>query len=127
LQQLLLGSDGIAGTSVNFIGSGGHGTMTDSDNEGHSGAFLAEIVTYVQPVIKARPNVVTFHVGTNDMDKNREISTAIDRLEAVIRAVASGSPTAAVLVARILFANDSAMQARTDSYNDHITSLVSQL
>ncbi|KAF1985598.1 carbohydrate esterase family 3 protein, partial [Aulographum hederae CBS 113979] len=123
LQKLLLQNGGTAGTTVDFIGSLTHGNMADSDTEGHSGAFLADILPHVHPAIEARPNIVTIHAGTNDMDKNRDVWTAIKRLEAIVRAVATGAPDATIFLARIIPANDKAMQPRSDVYNNQITTL----
>lgn len=127
LQELLLGKDGKPGVDVDFIGSQRHGSMTDRDNEGHSGTFLSDIVGFVDLSIGAHPNLVLIHAGTNDMDKNRDVSTAIDRLEAIIRAVASGSPGVTILVAQIIFSTNQAMQTRTDKFNKQIASLVDSL
>ncbi|KAF1989309.1 carbohydrate esterase family 3 protein [Aulographum hederae CBS 113979] len=127
LQKLLLAGGGTAGSTVDFIGALHSGNMADSDTEGHSGSFLGEIVNWVSPAIKAHPNIVTIHAGTNDMDKDRDVSTAVDRLEAIVRAVNTGSPTATILLAMIIFANDPVMQARNNVYNDEITNLAQAL
>lgn len=127
LQSLLLASGGKAGSDVDFIGSHTHGDMTDADNEGHSGAFLSEILGFTKLSIDALPNVALIHAGTNDMDFNRDMDTAIDRLEAIIRGVVDGSPGVTVLVARIIFSTDTDMQSRTNTYNKQISQLASDL
>lgn len=127
LQDLLLDPKGKAGVDVDFVGSRNHGNMVDNDNEGHSGAFLADILPATNLSIGAHPNVVLLHAGTNDMDKNRDVSTAIDRLEAIVRAAATGSPDAVILVAQIIFSTDTVMQRRTDVFNQEIVSMVEKL
>lgn len=127
LQDLLLDPNGKAGVDVDFVGSRVHGNMVDNDNEGHSGAFLANILPATNLSIGAHPNVVLLHAGTNDMDLNRNVSTAIDRLEAIVRTAASGSPDTVILVAQIIFATDTAMQSRTDVFNLQIPSMVAKL
>jgi len=127
LQDILLGSDGRIGVDVDFVGSRSHGSMSDSDNEGHSGSFLAEIRDYLELSIDVHPNLVLIHAGTNDMDLNRDVSTAIDRLESIIRGVAAGSPGVTICVARIIFSTDPNMQTRSRIYNDEISDLVDSL
>jgi hypothetical protein len=55
-------------TQVDFIGTLAHGTMPDNSHEGHSGQFLGPIKEWAAAPIRARPNVVLVHAGTNNMD-----------------------------------------------------------
>ncbi|KAK3308678.1 uncharacterized protein B0T15DRAFT_572803 [Chaetomium strumarium] len=114
----------LSGVDVDFIGSGKHGSMVDSDNEGHSVSFLSEIKGYSLLSVAARPNVILVHAGTNDTDLNRDVATAPDRLAAIIDQLHEKCPDASVLVAQIIFSTDAAMQARTDRYSAAIANLV---
>jgi lysophospholipase L1-like esterase len=113
-----------AGVDVDFIGTRKHGSMADNDNQGHSGSFLAEIKEYSLLSVAARPNIILLHAGTNDMDLNRDVATAPDRLAAIIDQLLAKCPDASILVAQIIMSTDAAMQARTDAYNAAIAGLV---
>ncbi|KAL4874598.1 hypothetical protein BJY04DRAFT_224886, partial [Aspergillus karnatakaensis] len=114
----------LSGSSVDFIGNRRNGNMPDNDNQGHSGSFLAEIQEYALLSTAARPNIVLLHAGTNDMDLNREVAGAVDRLEKIIENVQRECPDAVVLVAKIIFSTDEGMQARTEVYNRGIGEMV---
>ncbi|SPO04539.1 uncharacterized protein DNG_07224 [Cephalotrichum gorgonifer] len=70
--------------SVDMVGSLQDGHMADNNHEGHSGEFLAEIANYWQLSIKARPNVVLVHAGSNNMDYGRDIALAPYYMESII-------------------------------------------
>ncbi|MGC0360678.1 lysophospholipase L1-like esterase [Streptomyces sp. SAI-124] len=65
------------GHTLDFVGSGRNGTMSDPDNEGHSGWRIDQIAGIADSVLaRYRPNVVTLEIGTNDLNGNYQIPTA---------------------------------------------------
>ena len=69
------------GHALDFVGSGRNGTMSDPDNEGHSGWRIDQIAGIADSVLaRYRPNVVTLEIGTNDLNGNYQVPTATDRL-----------------------------------------------
>src|SRR4029450_1051118 len=57
------------GVKVNMVGTLKNGNMVDGHHEGHSGKLLSDINGYWQTPMKAKPNVVLIHAGTNNMDR----------------------------------------------------------
>ncbi|MET8680774.1 trypsin-like serine protease, partial [Streptomyces sp. NPDC004647] len=71
----------LGGRTMDFVGTQRDGTFADIDHEGHPGKRIDEIADLAYcPVRRYRPNVVTLHAGTNDMDKEFELATAPGRL-----------------------------------------------
>lgn len=129
LQSMLVnGTNGAAyGGDIDFVGTLRDGNMTDNSHDGKSGAYLADLVPVVQQATNARPNIVLIHAGSNDMDKNVNVSTAIDRMEAIVRAVHDGAPDATIFLAQLIVANSEPMQVRTDAFNPQLSGLVNKL
>ena len=71
-----------------------------------------------------RPNIVTLHIGSNDMGQNYQVSTAPDRLASMIDQIIAGSPGVTVLVAQLIPNSDSTVQSRINSYNSQIPGIV---
>lgn len=112
---------------VDFVGSRQAGTLPDPDNEGHPGRRIDEIADLAYcPVQKYRPNVVTLHAGTNDMNQEFELATAPDRLGALIDQTLKDAPEATVLVATLVPATKEGMQPLIDAYNARIPGIVKQ-
>ncbi|KAJ7679372.1 lipolytic enzyme [Mycena polygramma] len=111
------------GNTVDFIGSLKSGTMADNDNEGHSGATIAQIQQFAtnSAALPARPNVVLLMAGTNDVFGG-SISTAPSRLSTLIDSIFTACPDAALIVATLTPL--SAGQAAVDTYNQAVTQLV---
>ncbi|KAK2772911.1 hypothetical protein FQN52_004812 [Onygenales sp. PD_12] len=104
---------------VDMVGSLRDGKMQDKDHEGHSGERLAQINDYRKLAIRARPNVVLVHAGTNDMDKgtDSQLDLAPSIMERIIDGLFEDAPDATVLVAPVIWANDPRMNKRTDAFN----------
>ncbi|MFJ2745831.1 GDSL-type esterase/lipase family protein [Streptomyces sp. NPDC087440] len=113
-------------SSLEFVGSMRSGNMADPDHEGHSGWLIAEIGQALRDAVPAyRPNVVTLMAGTNDTDRDHQVSTAPERLGSVIDQILKDSPGVTVLVATIPPNANPAGQARVTAYNREVTTLVS--
>ncbi|KAF8187543.1 hypothetical protein K438DRAFT_1764708 [Mycena galopus ATCC 62051] len=72
------------GSIIEYIDSVDSGEMPDPENEGHSGAEIAAIGTFVAPDLAENPNVVFLLAGTND------INNADDDADAPTRFMADG-------------------------------------
>ncbi|CAL9677042.1 hypothetical protein SUDANB105_08004 [Streptomyces sp. enrichment culture] len=110
-----------------FVGDQRSGTLPDRDHDGVSGERIDEIMERVDCTVPAyRPNVVTLHAGTNDMNQNRDLATAPDRLGALIDQVLHDAPEAVVIVATLIPSTKDGLQPRIDAYNARIPDLVRQ-
>ncbi|KAF4984498.1 hypothetical protein FZEAL_346 [Fusarium zealandicum] len=106
-----------AGLLVDMVGSLRSGSMPDKDHEGHSGEHLRNINNYWPLSIAARPNVVLIHAGTNNMDFSLDLDQAPMLMRNMILGIMEKAPEAVVLVAPVIWANDSAMVARSNTFN----------
>lgn len=133
------------GNTLDFIRSVKSGTMVDNDNEGHSGATIAQIATFATNslALPARPNVsvicfpqkdrsfkplnpiqlqvVLLMAGTNDVFGG-SISTAPSRLSSLIDQIFKACPDTALVIATLTPLPSG--QAAVDTYNAAITQLV---
>ncbi|WP_459799845.1 FG-GAP-like repeat-containing protein [Herbidospora sp. RD11066] len=128
-QQLLkqLRADG---HSVDLVGSqsSGAGLIADTGHEGHGGWRIDQLDAIATCTIKRyRPNVVLLHIGTNDMNRNRDIENAHLRLGGLIRKITDAAPETTVLVTGIVTSLDAAINARIGYYNARIQGVVDNL
>ncbi|WP_329619384.1 phosphatidylinositol-specific phospholipase C domain-containing protein [Streptomyces sp. NBC_01255] len=113
-----------SGGLVEFVGS-----LVDADgvtrHEGHSGWRIDELQANIETwLAAAKPNLITLHIGTNDMNRNHQVATAPQRLAALIDQIHAASPDTVVVVATLVPATDPAVQARIDTYNQAIPGIV---
>ncbi|MCM2388359.1 phosphatidylinositol-specific phospholipase C domain-containing protein [Streptomyces albipurpureus] len=106
------------------------GSQVDADgvtrHEGHSGWRIDQLQAEIEAwLFEAKPNVVTLHIGTNDMNRDYQVATAPQRLGALIDQIHTASPDTAVVVASLVPATDPAVQARVNAYNAAIPGIVS--
>ncbi|KAH7163459.1 SGNH hydrolase-type esterase domain-containing protein [Dactylonectria estremocensis] len=127
LRDKLVANISDSSVTVDMVGSLKHGTMPDNDHEGHSGEYLREISTYWELSIRARPNVVLIHAGTNNMDKEVELNNSLALMENIIYGIMDEAPEAVVFVAPIIWANDTRMQANTDKFNGDLNSTILEM
>ncbi|MDG4856908.1 GDSL-type esterase/lipase family protein [Streptomyces sp. T-3] len=108
---------------VKFVGS-----QVDPDgthHEGHSGWRIDQLQANIETwLADAKPNVVLLHIGTNDMNRNYQVSTAPQRLGKLIDQIHDASPDTAVVVASLVPATDPTVQARVNTYNKAIPKIV---
>ncbi|MFF9147327.1 FG-GAP-like repeat-containing protein [Streptomyces sp. NPDC014861] len=110
---------------LDFVGSQKHGVLPDTDHEGHSGWLIDGIAANIDAWMEAaKPNVVLLHIGTNDMDRGHQVSTAPARLAALIDQILAASPQTTVVVASLVPSTSSVVQARIDAYNAQIPGIV---
>jgi lysophospholipase L1-like esterase len=124
-RQNLLDELSADGARVDYVGSLRSGTMADPDNEGHSGALISEIDAAEDTATSAyRPNVVLLHAGTNDTNRDTEMSTAPQRLAHLIDDIVAHDPGVVVVVAQIVPNANADAQRRVDAFNAAIPDLV---
>lgn len=113
------------GHAPNFVGSGRAGTMSDPDNEGHSGWRIDQISGIADSVLaRYRPNVVTLEIGTNDLNGNYQIPTAPDRLRALIDRITRAAPDATVLVGTVIVSTSGSAEAHRPAFNAKLPGIV---
>ncbi|WP_165984337.1 GDSL-type esterase/lipase family protein [Streptomyces sp. YIM 98790] len=123
LWDLLAGRTG----TTDFVGSLRSGDVADGDHQGHSGRRIDEIATAARcPVRQYRPNVVTLHAGTNDMNQNHDLVTAPERMGELIDQILRDAPDATVLVATLVPAAKEGLQPRIDAYNAALPGIVEE-
>ncbi len=100
--------------------------MSDPDNEGHSGWRIDQIAGIADSVLATyRPNVVTLEIGTNDLNQNYQVSTATDRLHALVDQITADAPDATVLVASLIVSTSSTEEANRPAFNQQVPGIAS--
>lgn len=103
---------------VNFVGSVREGTMKDNDNEGHPGYRIDQMFGITKTeVARYKPNVLTLHLGTNDMNQNYVPSGAPDRLRTLIDSIFTADPDVTVVLSTLIRSNDPVVNARIANFN----------
>ncbi|WP_333737973.1 ricin-type beta-trefoil lectin domain protein [Streptomyces sp. IBSBF 2806] len=113
------------GHALDFVGSGRNGTMSDPDNEGHSGWRIDQIAGIADSVLaRHRPNVVTLEIGTNDLNGNYQVATAPDRLRSLIDQITRDAPDATVLVGTVIVSTSGTEEANRPAFNARLPGIV---
>ncbi|GKQ41342.1 ricin-type beta-trefoil lectin domain protein [Streptomyces sp. A012304] len=114
------------GHPLDFVGTGRNGPMSDPDNEGHSGYKIHQIAALADASLtRYRPNVVTLHIGTNDLNESYQVSTATDRLKSLVNQITAAAPDATVLVASLVVSTSGSEERYRAAYNQAIPRIVS--
>ena len=112
---------------VDFVGTQHGGSMSDPNEEGHYGWYITQIAGIATGVLQTfRPNVVTLHIGTNDLNGGRDVDAAPARLASLIDQIVAAAPDATVLVATLITAENSTTASRIAVYNAQIPGIVQQ-
>ncbi|MER7757901.1 ricin-type beta-trefoil lectin domain protein [Kitasatospora sp. NPDC097643] len=120
--------DGLAadGHPLDFVGTGRNGSMSDPDNEGHSGYRIDQIAALADAALtRYRPNVVTLEIGTNDFNGNFQPTTAGARLKSLVDRITADVPDATVLLASLIVSTNSTVEQYRPGYNQAISQIVS--
>lgn len=114
------------GNQIDFAGSVRDGSMFDPDHEGHSGKRIDEVASAFLPsaLPAYRPNVVTLHIGANDMGQNYDVGNAPGRLGSMIDQILSAAPGVAVVVAQLTPNADGTVQGRINAFNNQVAGIV---
>ncbi len=114
------------GHALDFVGSGRNGTMSDPDNEGHSGWLIEQIAGIADSTLATyRPNVVTLMIGTNDLNRNNQVPTAIDRLHSLVDQITNDVPGVTVLLASLIVSTDPVEEPYRPAFNQQVPGIVS--
>ncbi|MFE9552392.1 ricin-type beta-trefoil lectin domain protein [Streptomyces sp. NPDC006703] len=113
------------GHGLDFVGSGRNGTMSDPDNEGHSGWHIDQIAGIADSVLaRYRPNVITLEIGTNDLNGGSQAEPAAERLHALIDQITADAPDATVLVGTLIVSTNSTEEATRPAFNAKLPGIV---
>ncbi|HEV2633887.1 MAG TPA: ricin-type beta-trefoil lectin domain protein [Actinocrinis sp.] len=113
------------GHPVDFVGSLRSGTMSDPDNEGHSGWRIDQIAGITNSSLATyKPNVITLMIGTNDLGQAYQVSTAPARLKSLVDQITADDPTATLLVADLIVSTNTVVAPAEPAYNATIQPLV---
>ncbi|MGJ5894003.1 hypothetical protein DF268_07170 [Streptomyces sp. V2] len=115
------------GHPVDFVGTGRAGSMSDPDNEGHSGYLIHQIAELADAALtRYRPNVVTLMIGTNDLDRSYQVSTATARLKSLVDRITAAAPDATVLVASLVVSTSGSEEQYRAAYNQAVPRIVNE-
>ncbi|MFM9695357.1 ricin-type beta-trefoil lectin domain protein [Streptomyces europaeiscabiei] len=115
------------GHPLDFVGTGWSGSMSDPDNEGHSGYKIHQIAALADvSLTRYRPNVVTLMIGTNDLNESYQVSTATARLKSLVNQITADVPDATVLVASLVVSTSGSEEQYRAAYNRAIPQIVSE-
>jgi lysophospholipase L1-like esterase len=113
------------GHPLDFVGSRRNGSMADPGNEGHSGYRIGQIAALADASLtRYRPDVVTLHIGTNDLRRASEVDTAVTRLELLVDQITARVPDATVLVASLIVSTSSTEEQWRGTYNQAVREIV---
>ena len=113
------------GERTDFTGSIRDGDTFDPDHEGHSGYRIEQVADLLDGVLATyKPNLVTLHIGSNDMNQNYQVATAPNRLAAMIDQILADAPGVTVVVAQLICNSNADVQARINAYNSQIPGIV---
>ncbi|MFI5930979.1 GDSL-type esterase/lipase family protein [Actinoplanes sp. NPDC051494] len=105
-------------STVDFVGSQRDGTGPDPAHEGRPGWTIEQLAGIAGVAAQRyRPNLVTLHIGTNDMDRDIDVATAGERLRALVTTVLAAAPETTVLVAGLVPAKVATVNTRVGAYN----------
>ncbi|WP_232791401.1 GDSL-type esterase/lipase family protein [Streptomyces capitiformicae] len=114
------------GHPLDFVGTVRGGSMSDPDNQGHPGYKIHQIAALADASLtRYRPNVVTLHLGTNDLNESYQVSTATDRLKSLVNQITAAAPDATVLVASLVVSTSGSEEQYRAAYNQAIPRIVS--
>jgi len=113
--------------TVDLVGSqyNGPASLGDHDHEGHPGWRIDQIDASVTGWLATyQPHTVLLHIGTNDVLQNYNVSTAPNRLSALIDHMTSAAPNAEVFVAQIIPLANSGQENAVRTFNAAIPGIV---
>jgi len=124
--------------AVTFVGSRVNGPSTvdghafPRSHEGYSGYTIddapgrAGIAPLVERALETyTPHIVLLMIGTNDATANLEMAKAPARLGLLLDRIAAASPSALVVVARIIPSTNDGLNGTIRTYNDGVAMVVS--
>lgn len=95
-----------AGYAPDFVGTQTNNSslLADPDHQGQGGWRIAQIDSNIEAWLAAvaSPDFVLLHIGTNDFGGNDNISTAINRLDALVLKIATLRPDTNIIVTNLM-------------------------
>ncbi|KAK0619973.1 carbohydrate esterase family 3 protein [Immersiella caudata] len=117
-----------ANNNVEMVGSRPHGSMRNSLVEGWPGFRIEQVhVKAKESVPQNKPNLILINVGTNDAVQNRNVSTAGERMEAMIEDLFIMSPRTTVILSTLLVNRNQATERNVVAINQQFGALVPRL
>jgi len=115
--------------SINLVGSLEDGSGFDNDHEGHPGKKSSYIESNLSGWLDdARPDIVLFHIGTNDISGNESISSIMDNIDNSINKIWLKDARTTILMSTVVpRTDDSNYDNNTSTLNEEIKDLVRQL
>ena len=77
----------------------------------HSGATTTDIVDYLKPVIRKKPDCIIIHAGTNDLTSNEQIDTMAN-LNTMIENIRNESPEMVIALSNVVTRKDNAAREK---------------
>ncbi len=113
------------GNPTDFVGLYRNGDAFDPDHTGYQGGEISTLQGLADNALATyQPNIITLHIGSNDMNNNDQVSTAPNRLAALIDQIFADDPSVALIVAQLIPNGNAAVQDRINSYNSQIPGIV---
>ncbi|WP_061293092.1 lectin [Herbidospora cretacea] len=113
--------------TIDFVGSqfNGPGSLGDHDHQGHPGWRIDQIDANITGWLRTQnPRTVLLHIGTNDVLQNYNVSSAPQRLSALVDKITATVPNADVFVATIIPLSNSGQNAAVRTFNATIPDMV---
>jgi lysophospholipase L1-like esterase len=111
--------------TVSFVGS-----QTDADgnrHEGHSGWFIEGISANVEQwLADAKPNVVTLHIGSNNIHHGQNVAGAPAALAGMLDKMFAVAPDLTVLLAPLVPNSNPGKQALVNTFNAALPGIVQE-
>ncbi|MEU9605337.1 FG-GAP-like repeat-containing protein [Streptomyces sp. NPDC048057] len=112
-------------TTVDFVGSQQAGRQADRDHEGHSGWMIDGIAANVDNWLAvAKPNVVTLHIGSNDINRDHLPAQAPERLSQLLNRITTAAPDMTVVLGRVVPNSRPGKQPQVDAFNQALPGIV---
>ena len=77
----------------------------------HSGATTTDIVDYLKPVIRKKPDCIIIHAGTNDLTNNEQIDT-LANFKTMIENIRNNSPETVIALSNVVIRKDKAAKEK---------------
>ncbi|MET9435827.1 FG-GAP-like repeat-containing protein [Streptomyces sp. NPDC006551] len=111
--------------NLDFVGSQQAGGQPDNQHEGHSGWMIDGIAENIDNwLVAAKPNVITLHIGSNDINRGHAVQDAPARLARLVNRITTASPETIVLLAPIVPNSREGKQPLVDGFNAAIPKIV---
>ncbi|MEU3600985.1 GDSL-type esterase/lipase family protein, partial [Streptomyces sp. NPDC006798] len=111
---------------VNFVGSQTNGGQK---HEGHSGWTIEQVSNRVESwMVAAEPNVITLHIGSNNIEHNVDRANAPAKVEKLLDKIFGAAPDVTVVIAPIVpnsrTKDGEVLQPLVDTFNTKLKAIV---